>query len=426
MASIIQKFAELKITLSKFGSFREQFEKMKPGPEREELIYQYAIKQPLPKLVPVEAKGPNGVTVIYNVLPDYFMIDGIRVPMSALTAQRVANHFGMELPTAKMSKQIWNAGDVKLKPQPMSGGATINGKYYTGQQVVNNMIGNSETSIAFNDKINKSIQNSNKGNLFVGQMKDIVMPDTGKGDTRTHAVGWYNKDGTPIQGGNGQTKHDLNHSEYASGARLVQDSFTFKTKDGKTIGPLTMEELIKNPEYSDLAKSISSNPKALSKYNVKNQQKQTVDKKVDMATNIGKSFESEQKTSAGPLGLPGKPPNGYSALKADEITSEISSIAKGLLSGDYGTQTPFTIDGNNYMARVEPHRHATPPPGSSEEEKKKYPKPWGWHKGVTVYGDLNRDSSGTAPKSIKKSKDIEESDELYQKIMELMGTINIS
>jgi hypothetical protein len=37
------------------------------------------------------------------------------------------------------------------------------------------------------------------------------------------------------------------------------------------------------------------------------------------------------------------------------------------------------------MARVEPHFHAIPPPGTPSEELKKFPKPWGWHKGVTVY-----------------------------------------
>lgn len=85
-----------------------------------------------------------------------------------------------------------------------------------------------------------------------------------------------------------------------------------------------------------------------------------------------------------------KPPEGYLPLEPSENTPTIGKIAHDLLVGNFGDMTPFTItspDGNvkRYMARVDAHYHAPPPKGTPPEAQKKYPKPWGWHKGVTVY-----------------------------------------
>lgn len=79
------------------------------------------------------------------------------------------------------------------------------------------------------------------------------------------------------------------------------------------------------------------------------------------------------------------PPVGYQPLANGEITPEVSQVAKGLLGGEMGTQTPFSVDEKRYMARVEPHYHPYPPPNATLEEQSHYQKPWGPHKGVTVY-----------------------------------------
>jgi hypothetical protein len=79
------------------------------------------------------------------------------------------------------------------------------------------------------------------------------------------------------------------------------------------------------------------------------------------------------------------PPAGYQTLANGETTPEISQVAKELLGGAMGTQTPFSIDGKQYMARVEQHYHPYPPANATLEEQSHYQKPWGPHKGVTVY-----------------------------------------
>lgn len=86
------------------------------------------------------------------------------------------------------------------------------------------------------------------------------------------------------------------------------------------------------------------------------------------------SQSTDHTIKAGPDGVPHRPPDGYHAIKG-HIPTEVVVKARSLLSGDYGTMTPFEVDGRKFMARVEPHYH---PEGYKNG-------PTGWHKGVTVY-----------------------------------------
>jgi hypothetical protein len=203
---------------------------------------------------------PDGTKVIYKVMQDYINIDGIRVPMTGVTAQRIADHFGMNLPTTKMSKQIWQAADAKLPPAPMSAGGKIGDKYYSGQEVVSHKISDSDTAVAFNERINQQLQDKRNAKLYAGHMKDIIQPDD---PNRLGITGWYHPDGTPIQKGN-ISSHDIhNHSEYASGARLVADEVTV-IKDGKTINT-TLDKLLSD---KSLSKAVTLDPgKGVKKYN---------------------------------------------------------------------------------------------------------------------------------------------------------------
>lgn len=67
-------------------------------------------------------------------------------------------------------------------------------------------------------------------------------------------------------------------------------------------------------------------------------------------------------------------PQGYQAIRG-QVPPGVSAKARSLLGGDFGTETPFELDGKKYIARVEHHYH---PPGYVGG-------PTGWHKGVTVY-----------------------------------------
>lgn len=330
-------------------SFRDEYSKIPPGAARNTLVFNALIAQGPPKnLVPVTVPGPGGIKITYNVMPDYLMVDGIRVSIPPTLAQQLADRWGMSLPTAKMSKQIYNAADTKIRATPLSssGYTGIDGKYYSGQDVANSRIEASDASVRYNDLTNQELKNVKNPGLIAGHGKDILEP---LGDGKDVSLGgWQGKDGQALQPWTIAHKGEAdNHTEYGLWTRFVdKGNVTITTSDGKVIST-TMDKLRSN---STLAQAVAS------------------------------SEPKQYKGDASPKA--GSPPSGYIPLPSSEKTDEISQIATSLLKGNFGQITPFTSNGKHYAGRVEPHFHPYPPSGA---DPTKYVKPWGWHKGVTVY-----------------------------------------
>lgn len=270
--------------------FKEEFLKLPPGSQREDLVYQYAIKIGPPKTVPLTVNGPNNTKITYYVMPDYLMIDGIRAPMTASTAQKIANHYGMQLPNAALAKEIYNQAKQKgnaISAKPLSGRGAIvpvmdpttgkpkrdvNGKiitkHYSGEDVVQMGVNKSEWAIAYNDSLNReqALKNQDPKNpeIVSGHFKDILAPVPGH-ENRMALYGLFDSNGKPIQGGNGLTPHDTTaHSEYAAAPRLISEKITITLADGRKIDT-TAEALKKRPE---LAKSVPYIP-GLHQYGIK-------------------------------------------------------------------------------------------------------------------------------------------------------------
>lgn len=385
-------------------SFKEEFLKLPPGPAREELIYKAVIAQGPPKqLVPITVPGPNGTKITYKVLSDYITLEGIRVPMTGATAQRIANHFSMNLPTTKMDRQIWEAANTKLKPSPMSGGATIGGKYYTGEEVVRSKINTSDTSVAFNDKINDQLKGKDP-TLVAGHMKSIVQPDD---PNRLGLTGWYHPDGTPIQKGNISSHDTQQHSEYAAGTRLVADQITVTKPDGSTY-TTTMDKLLAD---KDLGKAVTLSGAGPKKYDTGKKTDTPIQPPVFTDKAIPKPKDNVQPSPVakvapqqttqpkqvnptfkgvddflGQLGFASEEtdamfkyasitvPEGYELLGPSEHNSEIQSVADSFLTKNYGSEIPFTINEIEYVAKVVPQNNLTDTD-----------KPLGWNKGVSIY-----------------------------------------
>lgn len=104
--------------------------------------------------------------------------------------------------------------------------------------------------------------------------------------------------------------------------------------------------------------------------------------------NIGKdpAIKDLSKSSIPPV------PSGYRPLQVQENNEEIGQAAQQILrNSTLGDQILFTVDGEQYMGRSEPHYHPPPPVGINPSEYGNYPKPWGWHRGVTVFKSLLTD-----------------------------------
>jgi hypothetical protein len=124
-----------------------------------------------------------------------------------------------------------------------------------------------------------------------------------------------------------------------------------------------------------------------------------------MKTNIIKSSKLPEDESpyARFAGMPA--PIGYKHISG-KIPTGVVTMAKSLLSGQYGTETTFQVDGTKYKARVERHYH---PPGFKGG-------PIGWHKGVTVYVSSGAPESETPPK---------ENEDLIKKIDDFISKLDI-
>ena len=233
------------------STFQEQLLSMQPGPQREEFIKTALYNEGPPKqFAPVEVRVSDTDKLIFYATLDYLMVDGMRVPLSGIGSQEVANHFGLMLPTKKMAEQIYKSASLKTNINPMSAGGEIGGKHYSSKEVIKSKMQDSDTYIAFNNRINQ--QTKKRGGLIAGHMKDNVAPEFG---SNLNLHGLYDSNGKPIQSETA-TPHPQSYSDYSSGTRLVKRTFKIITKDSTS--DVDIDELLSNPKYSKFAEAIMS------------------------------------------------------------------------------------------------------------------------------------------------------------------------
>ena len=237
--------------------FREEYLKFKqPSQERENFVFnsvvQYLNKDQIEKsMKPITVKGPNNTQITYKVMPDYVSIDGMRVPMSGSTAQRVATHFGFSIPNSQLSQKIYENADVKVSAKPLSGqGAVIDGKTYSGKDVVSKGVGYADFAAKYNDNVNQQLADSGakQGDIVAGFAKDVV---TSPKEDRLGLHGFYDDKGRPIQGGDGTTPHDTKiHTEYGAFVRLVSDEVEVKNLETGEVEKKRINEVLNLPTYT--------------------------------------------------------------------------------------------------------------------------------------------------------------------------------
>jgi hypothetical protein len=222
--------------------------------KRDDLIIQELLKGNIPnflrQLVSVTVTEKNN-TLIYNVMPDYLALgsdtDYIRVPLSAPSAQKVADSFGCTLPTAKMSNQVWQAAAAKLPPKPMSGRtSTIGGKTYSPQDFLKSKMTDTDSFAEHNRLIQEQLAEHKPGELVAGHKKDVVISNQLASRPDKVAIhGLHNTKGQAIQGG--FWGHDINYRDYSHGIRLIDRKATL---NGKPID--LVKDILQNQEFAYL------------------------------------------------------------------------------------------------------------------------------------------------------------------------------
>lgn len=185
--------------------------------------------------VPVEISR-SGVSATIYVSPDYIGVTTptghFRTPLSAPALQRIADHYGAALPTARVVYALYYApGAVRVA--------------FVGQTPVH---GETRACNRLWVSSNEGIETRRAGRtgLLVGHKKDIVVgPTQVSRPDRLAIFGAWGSDGKMIQGLN-VTDHYIGYTDYSQCGRLVKPVVTLNGQDWD------MAEVYKHPTYRDI------------------------------------------------------------------------------------------------------------------------------------------------------------------------------
>ncbi len=207
-----------------------------PLADREETLFQQITTGGLPeflrkfKTIRVTGVDSKGVThtAEYEVTPDYLAVgndkDFVRVPLTPMTAGRIAERFGCALPTRKMVNDIYAHSDLKLEPRPLT----------VEREAV-------KTFVEHNAIIETQRQGKPLGLLVAGIKKDVVTtPLLTSRPNHVAIYGWHTLDGKPIQPLT--TIHRDTYVDYSHGVRLIKQTLLV---DGK---PMTISAVLNDPQ----------------------------------------------------------------------------------------------------------------------------------------------------------------------------------
>lgn len=210
--------------------------------DREKLIAKEIVSGNMPQylwhLKPIKLQMKRRGKVVHTgtvwVTPDYLALgsdtDFVRMPMTPMTAQAIADRFGFVLPTKKLVDLIYEQAELKLKPTPLRPGPLmITNSFYEMHQKT----------------IEKNVGPKNRDKLLAGHKKDVVVSNIlTRRPHRVAIYGWHTRKGKPIQPLS--TFHIDSYADYSHGIRLVLEEMEV---DGKK---RSVVDVMRDPELSKL------------------------------------------------------------------------------------------------------------------------------------------------------------------------------
>jgi len=204
------------------------------------------------KALKLEGYDPSGhtITATAYVCSDYLAIgsnqDYVLVPMSALTAQMIADQTQTILPTRKIVDLIYQQAELRLAPQKQES---------SGLQMI---------SIPYFQAHDQSIQKQRKaakaqaGQLLAGHKKDVII--TNRLDHKPKSValyGWHQPNGQNLQPLSLQ--QIKTYVDYSHGIRLLAPEVHIDGKHYATV------DILKHPVFSELLsdEGVILNPRAI-------------------------------------------------------------------------------------------------------------------------------------------------------------------
>ncbi|ANE53348.1 hypothetical protein [Flavisolibacter tropicus] len=202
----------------------------------------------LQQLTPVhlqlfDTASQKTIKAIIYVTPDYLSVgtntDWVRVCLTPITAQKLADQFHCFLPTRKLVDAIYAAAKVKLEPVPMFAFRDSTPTMYQHHLIIEG-------------------QRKGQKGLIGGIKKDIVTTGKLVKENRLDKVaiyGWHQLNGKPIQPL--YTGHANWYTDYSHGTRLVYNKIKVNGRwyDYKDVWQHPVwRKLVCDEEYCDLYK----------------------------------------------------------------------------------------------------------------------------------------------------------------------------
>ncbi|MGE0173567.1 MAG: hypothetical protein AB7T49_12290 [Oligoflexales bacterium] len=164
-------------------------------------------------------RGGKSYEAVLLVLPDYLSIgsdkDFVRMPMTPVTAQVIADHYGLMLPTSKMVDIIYEHAETVLSPRPLppKPEMELNDYYLRHNAMVEEQLG----------------EDFDRSQLVAGHKKDIILTNQLVGNPfRVAIYGWHRSKGNPIQPVS--LVHGNSYADYSHGVRLVAPMMIINNK----------------------------------------------------------------------------------------------------------------------------------------------------------------------------------------------------
>lgn len=178
---------------------------------REGVIYDAILSGAVPSFAWIFMDVPLGARshrATIRVAIDYAAIgaddDFVRIPMSPITAQRLADQLGLVLPTKRLVDAIYAAATVKLAPSPLPPGPRMMSNDYYRRH---------------HEAVEK--QRAGRAGLVAGHKKDVVVTNRlAARPERVAIYGWHRCDGRPIQPLS--LVHEASYADYSHGIRFMQ------------------------------------------------------------------------------------------------------------------------------------------------------------------------------------------------------------
>lgn len=213
------------------------------GGRRDEAVVHAVLQGNVPdflrNLRPVRLEGTTAdsrVEITICVTPDYLAVgsdrDNVRVPLGLAGALRVANAFGMILPTKRTVDAIYRQASVRVEPQPMQPGPQMSSTdfFLRHDRTVDAQLAQA---------------GARKGQLVAGIKKDVVLTNRlGRAPGRVAIYGWHRTNGRAIQPLT--TVHGAAYADYSHGIRLISRTAFL---DGQ---PVDLRALLTDARYAGL------------------------------------------------------------------------------------------------------------------------------------------------------------------------------